>query len=118
MVAIYTGCFFLKYPNAVKVSIARSAPKCFEGHTFRVLAPSPSLLSGYKDGTILEDGYRVRYGVETIDKLDKEAVLSALDDISKGNGDKDVVLCCWEKKGFCHRQLVGGWLGIEEAEPI
>lgn len=31
---------------------------------------------------------------------------------------KDVVLCCWEKSGFCHRHLVAEWLGIEEAEAI
>lgn len=120
MATIYTGCFFLKYHNALKVSIARSAPKCFKGRSLEALAPSMGLLRDYKAGKVSVEEYAERYRGETLAQLDRDEVARYIHDICDYFGPADsVVLCCWERPGkFCHRQLVGEWLGIEEAAPL
>ena len=112
---IYTGCFFLKYHNALKISIARSAG--FNGGS----PPAhPWAFQGYKARKVSVEEYAERYRGETLAQLDRDEVARYIHDICDCFGSADsVVLCCWERPGkFCHRQLVGEWLGIEEAEPL
>lgn len=112
---VYTGCFFKEYPGAVKVSIARSEPTFFgEIFTIKDLAPGRKLLQDYKARIIGIPEYKQRYRDEVLAKLNKNDVLRAAELASVTFGGQDVILCCWEKTGFCHRQLVAEWLGIEE----
>jgi len=59
--------------------------------------------------------YTRRYREDVLAPLDRGKVMKGIKWLGQG---KDVVLCCWEKSGFCHRHLVAEWLGIEEAEAI
>lgn len=116
MATIFTGCFFKEYPGKVRVSIARSEPRGFETlYSINQLAPSAALLRDYKAGKIDVGGYTQRYREGVLDKLDKGAILNAIELVSERFGGQPVVLCCWEKTGFCHRHLVADWLGITEA---
>lgn len=49
---IFTGSFFMEYPNAIKVSIARYTPKTFDGPYIIDLEPPKGLLQLYKSGKI------------------------------------------------------------------
>jgi uncharacterized protein YeaO (DUF488 family) len=116
---IYTGCFFKDYPGAVKVSIARSEPKSFGGvFTIKSLAPGRQLLQDYKAGKVDVPEYIRRYKEETLSNVRKEDVLNAITATSDFHNGQDVILCCWEKTGFCHRQIVAEWLGITEAGAV
>lgn len=90
------------------ISIARSAIIGFRGVHFKALAPSTTLLTGYKQGLIDVPAYTVQYK-EMLSKLDPKQVLQELKAIAYSN--KDIWLCCWEKpSSFCHRHLVADWL--------
>lgn len=116
---IYTGCFFKEYPGAVKVSIARTEPKSFDGvDTIKALAPTRQLLQDYKAGRVNVPEYTRRYKEEVLSQVKKEDILRVAYSIGKWRKGQDVILCCWEKTGFCHRQIVAEWLGITEAEAI
>jgi uncharacterized protein YeaO (DUF488 family) len=115
-IGIYTGCFFKEYPGAVKVSIARTEPKSFDGvDTIKALAPTRQLLQDYTAGRVDALEYTRRYKEEVLSQVKKEDILRVAYSISKWRKGQDVVLCCWEKTGFCHRQIVAEWLGITEA---
>lgn len=62
---IYTGYFaqMKKYQELglTPISIARYSPVWFTGYCLKDLAPSDSLLKGYKDGQISIEEYREQY---------------------------------------------------------
>lgn len=102
---IYTSYFARAskiIPDRRLVSIALTSPDGWRGSYFRELNPSPSLLSGYKNGRVSTEEYKETYHFETLSKLKPEKVYEVL---------KGKVLCCWEKSdSFCHRHLVTEWL--------
>lgn len=114
LMKIYTSYFsnYRNFPEGSKtICIARIPPKGFRGASCEKLAPSNDLLFNYKCGLVNEGMYEGLFK-EYLRTLDKEEILRELEKM--GNG-KNVVLCCYEKKGsFCHRKFVGDWLGGEE----
>lgn len=100
----------------VPVAISTSVPAWFPWITenLRILVPGWDLVMGIKDGRITEEQYRERYKAK-LAGIDKEKVWKDLKNISARNGNRDVVLLCYEKAGsFCHRHLVAEWLGDAE----
>ena len=111
---IYTSYFanWRKFPdNAVPISIARFAAPGWKGLRYEVLAPWNELLILYKNGEIDEKEFKREFS-QYLRLLDQEEVVNELRELS---GGKDVILCCYEKRGeFCHRNLVREWLNGEE----
>lgn len=108
---MYTG-YFAKYKKyqeegLIPVSIARKTPYWFNGDSYIILAPKYTLINDYKNGTITEEEYTIRYN-KWLSCLVPEHVIEELS--SFGDLDK-IVLCCYEKPtDFCHRHLVSKWL--------
>jgi hypothetical protein len=130
---IYTS-YFAKLrklpPNLVPVSIALYKPSFYSGLSYPKLAPSQTLLTGYKNGTVSEQLYRDTY-MKQLNGLDPEQVVSELLILitpwlerQYGSGfvkskdsnllattlDFGVVLTCYEANTFCHRHIVAEWL--------
>jgi len=93
--------YFAKYKGSNGVSIALKAPYGFRGKSYKILAPTWSILSQYKKiGNV--QIYTERYYKEVLDMLDPEKVYNDL---------KGRVLLCWERSDkFCHRHLVAEWI--------
>lgn len=106
---IYTSYFanWRKFPQGMQIiSIARFAPRNFQGRQYLKLAPSAQILNDYKNGVINEEQYTQLF-LTYLNTLDKEAILNELGD--------NCILCCYEKSTtFCHRHIVANWLGIHE----
>ena len=103
-------------PYVVCVQISTSKPSWFTyaKESIPELFPGWDLVNGIKSGNITELEYESIYK-DRLKGIDKEHILSVIEEISKRNGGKDVALLCYEKPGdFCHRHFVGEWLGIEE----
>ena len=96
---IYTSYFSNErnIPDTLtKISITSS--KKIAMQRIDALAPSWSLVSGYKNGTISQAEYTVKYN-QQLEKLNPAIV------------PDNCVLFCYEKPGdFCHRHLVAEWL--------
>lgn len=110
---IYTSYFakISKIPkDTVVLSISRFPPKWLpQVKSFLELAPSASLLSGYKAGEVNEDQYRKTFN-EYLSQIDPEIIREQLDFEACG---QDIYLLCYEAPDkFCHRHLVRDWLNI------
>ncbi len=58
--------------------------------------------------------FEPRYIEEILGVLDKTETLNRLQEIHHDNGDKPLLLLCYETaQEHCHRQLIGDYLGIE-----
>ena len=103
----------------VPVTISTSVPSWFPWITedLRILVPGWDLVMGIKEGRITQEQYTERY-LSKLAGINKEEVWKGLNKISAQNGNRDIVLLCYEKRGdFCHRHLVADWLGgVEEYE--
>ena len=98
----------------VPVGIAQGTPGFYQGLEYKRLAPPWDLVRGYKNGTITQSEYTLRYRTTVLEPLGREQVLKDLETLGRGH---DVVLMCWEGSlGFCHRHLVAEWLGGESTE--
>lgn len=85
------------------VSIARRAPRGFNGVTCRSFAPSSELLDDYHHGLSVNDYVR-RYRQEIGVLFDIHHIFETLAVYCHG---RDMVLCCYEGDGkFCHRHLL------------
>lgn len=99
---IYTSYFAKNGSQSNVVSIARSAPKGYNGETYISLAPPYNLLNEWKKGFMSPSQYTEIYKEEVLDKLNPKVVGSLL---------QGKILLCWEgSKKFCHRHLVAEWL--------
>lgn len=93
------------------MAITAYKPKFFSGPVYPNLAPSKSLLSRYKAGSIDETGYEIEF----------RAQLDSLDPLKVWNDLHDKTLLCYETADkFCHRHIVASWikeaLGFEVPE--
>ena len=90
---IYTGYFaqMKKYQELglTPISIARYSPAWFTGYCLKDLAPSDSLLKGYKDGQIGVEEYRKQY-LQQLETVRWTDVLNRLEKIAPDGA----VLCC------------------------
>ena len=89
--------------NRKLISISQITPAWAEVNgEYKDLAPTKSILFGYKNEEISDEEYTRRYKEEVLAKLDPKKVYEDL------NGS---VLLCYEKRGdFCHRNIVSDWL--------
>lgn len=89
------------------ISISLFTPRWFLNGVcdgYPLLAPPELLLREYKNGSITSEEYVYIYREVVLGVLNKEKVINDL-----GDG---AVLLCYEKPGeFCHRHIVGEWLG-------
>lgn len=107
---IYTGYFaqLKKYQELglTPVSIARYSPSWFTGYCLKELAPSDSLLKGYKDGVITVEEYRKQY-LQHLETVRWTEVLRRLEKYAPDGA----VLCCYEKPNdFCHRHILSEYM--------
>lgn len=95
------------FPTGIRtVAITRFPPKYYKGDVDLRLAPSEHLLSELKCGNMSPELFTKLFEKQ-LNKLNREEILSEYDD--------DVVLLCFETPDqFCHRHIVGQWLGATE----
>lgn len=100
--------------TCIPISIARITPQGFVitgGLEYKKLAPSYELLKKVKNDHD-HAKYAVAYKQEVLNNLDKQQVQQEILDMSNG---KTPILVCYESPDkFCHRKIVGEWLGISE----
>lgn len=97
----------------VPVAISLHPPVWFDGLRYPLLAPSASILNGYRYGNFKDDtGHYVRrFTEEILGRLDREKVKRDLTYLT-GTDCTKIVLLCFERPGdFCHRHIVASWLG-------
>ena len=107
---IYTS-YFSKLKNKPEgltaISIARWSPTWTNQiKTYMKLAPTTTLLLGFKNGHIDQSEYIIQYKRDT---LYRTPVVKILEDLKslKEKEDVGIVLYCYEKPSeFCHRHLV------------
>jgi len=108
---IYTSYFSkLRYlpDNAMPVSISLSSPGWYKGKRYKILAPSWSILSEWRQ-THNEERYVQRFNDEILGRLHPDGIYRNL--CSLAWPYEDVVLLCYERPSdFCHRHLVAAWL--------
>lgn len=81
-----------------------------------MFAPSKEFLDVCHPTTNWE-GFKPRYIEEVLGKLDKEETRKLLEKIYVENGEKPLMLCCFEAPPYqCHRQLIGPYLGLDIEE--
>lgn len=107
---IYTGYFaqMKKYQELglTPISIARYSPAWFTGYCLKDLAPSDSLLKGYKNGQVSIEEYRKQY-LHQLETVRWAEVLRRLEKFASDGA----VLCCYEKPSdFCHRHILSEYM--------
>lgn len=100
--------YFANYRNFPKdmqpTSIALHPPKGWTGKTCFMLAPSQSLLRGYKAGIVDNTAYIEEY----IAMLD--ASKNSIAHILKYANEVNTLFLCYEKStDFCHRHILQVW---------
>lgn len=110
--------------NYLPISICLKIPEWYTGVQFQKLAPSPGLLSDYKQNHNAIE-YIYRYQKEVFDKYVADLIIDeiygAIPDSFKmkiasqkcdwyNNPEYHIVLLCYEEPSeFCHRHLVAEW---------
>lgn len=97
----------------VPVQISTSAPKWFPYYLEKLpeLYPGWDIVTLYKKGELTEEMYKKKY-FDKLSLLRKEEILEKLKVFSIENGNRDIVLLCYERpEDFCHRHIVAEWLG-------
>ena len=113
--ALYTSYFanWRNFPEGAKIiGITQYPPPGWttSKQNWKGLAPSIELLSQYKNKQINETKFKSQYlnELETKYGNKKQDMINYFRDLSQ---EKDIVLCCYEKKGdFCHRHILREWL--------
>lgn len=89
------------------IAISRTIPPYFNIDRYAPLAPSVSILNGWR-ANHNEKVYIERYYDEILSRLTPQRVVQDLAQISHCN---DIALVCFESsEKFCHRHLVAQWL--------
>lgn len=120
MPKIYTSYFAqtkkLEELNIQPISVALYTPDWFNNPIMYRLVPPSFLLYDIKcnerkaseeELIKLKKEYAFGYVDFILKNQDPKHILEMINSWSCG---KDVALCCFEKAGFCHRQLIAGWL--------
>lgn len=106
--------------NLIPVRVSTSEPSWFPFicESISELYPGWDLVNEIKSGKITWLEYTTRYKAK-LASLDRNAILQRLNQISAANGNRDIVLLCYENpRDNCHRHLIAEWLGpgIQELE--
>lgn len=115
---IYTSYFgnMRNIPEEIcPISIARYTPNGMDISSYPPLFPSEELLYAYKTDKLTTDQYIETYKLETLRWLNSNEVK---DQLMKISGGRDIVLLCYEKNGFCHREIIRSWFGKNGIEVI
>ena len=82
--------------------------KTYDYKRLGLLAPSDGLYDAWKAGEIDEEAYTRIYRTQ-LERIGLEKIQAQLTRKAR-EGDKPLVLLCFEKPGeFCHRRLFAGW---------
>lgn len=106
---IWTSYFanWRNFPKEARtIAITRFTPKYYNGKKDLRLAPSEHLLTEKQCGNMSEELFAALFKKQ-LSKLNKEKVLAEL-------GDNVILLCYETPDEFCHRHIVGEWLGAKE----
>lgn len=91
------------------VSVAIDAPWWYKGWECKELAPPTHLLDWWKRcGQTSKEQHRYKtiYYRQVLAKIDPKSIIRVY-------GEHTIMLC-WEAKGkFCHRRIIGDWLGYK-----
>lgn len=99
--------------DCVPVAVCLYPPKWYDGAVCDKLAPTHEMMMGMRKEET-RDFFAIKYEEEILGRLKREEILEELQRISDG---KDVVLVCYEKPtDFCHRKLIGKWIGASELQ--
>ncbi len=106
---IYTSYFgnlkALHKADIEPIAVARWLPKWYFGQSYKLVAPTPFMLSDKCD----RETY-IRMYNDILKKIDPKQLIVNLKMLSKG---KDIALLCYEKPGdFCHRHLLAEWMSV------
>lgn len=101
-------------PEVVPVGISRGTlpgvtrqKKTYDYKRFELLAPSAGPYDAWKTGEIGEEAYTRIYRAQ-LERIGLEEIQAQL--TRKAEGDKPLVLLCFEKPGeFCHRRIFAAW---------
>ena len=110
---IYTSYFgkIKNFPaDCEPICIARWRPAWYKGKACLTLAPSVALLKWWKECNQTkadEQRYTEWYIEETLSKQSAAAIYKKIKSLAPG---KTPILVCYEKGGFCHRNIVRKWL--------
>jgi len=107
-----------RYQDYTVVAVSTSIPNWFPIEVPKVgcVVPGWDLVNDIKRGLISQEEYVERYKAK-LDFLNRDEVLSMLREIYHENGDKPLVLCCYERPtDFCHRHYLAEWLDYDVAE--
>ena len=102
----------------VPIQISTSKPDWFlyACEELTEVYPGWDLVMGIKNKTISVEEYTSRY-LKKLELLNKEVILERLQEISKNNNNRDLVLLCYETPDkFCHRHLLAQWLNCNVLE--
>lgn len=111
---IYTS-YFGNYKNLPKdaavVGISLYPPKWWKGKNLYWLAPGVDDFDNYKSGVISQELFG-RFYKKSIERIGADNIRGCLEDLFPG---QDIILLCWEVPGdFCHRRILGEYIGAEE----
>lgn len=115
---IYTG-YYKKFektgPAYTLIQVSNSRPSWFDWNITKLpeVCPDWVCVRALKDGTMTEETFADMYR-KKLSGLDKDRILDRIRRIAENrdDGQKDVILLCWEKTGsFCHRHILAEWLG-------
>lgn len=104
-------------PRYALVQVSNSKPSWFPWDVMELkeVYPKWKLVSGFRNGEISSQEFTEQY-MQQLNRLDKDAVLDKLSYYSENTDNKDIVLLCYEKNGFCHRHVLAKWLDVNVEE--
>lgn len=112
-------------PDLVKVGISVGAPRFKIGYNIETrmheLMPTWLMVQGIHQGKITREEYESAY-LNKLDSFDSFDLMPLFERISRLNGDRDLVLLCFEdlrKPGaFCHRRMFASWWKKRTGEEV
>ena len=101
---LYTASYFVPtHHHGLLLSVSNKIPKGFRvDGRLQFFAPSDQLLADWKAKLIDEDAYIERYRAQT--KHNWKDIKLWLDSLDP---KQDATILCYERQGFCHRNLIG-----------
>jgi hypothetical protein len=108
-------------PDTQLIGISRGGPRgqpaaALKGRykLYKALYPSGDLLKALERRAVTPTQYAAWYQTETLDRLDADETVAALQRSADG---REPLLCCWERPeepgAWCHRALVSRWFQRE-----
>ena len=104
----------------VPVRISTSSPNWFPYicENLECVYPGWDLVNPVKQGTMSFEEYTEKY-MAKLEALGKDELMRRLEEISARNGNRDLVLVCWESpEKVCHRHLIAKFLGLYDIELV